>query len=609
MNKIHHPSSNGAHTFFIPVMGIGFTVDSPIRVAKYGISSTISLVDDTFIEQMRRFHCERVGEPYEEIPKSEHDHRAKRITAYLNLIDRLVKTGVEELRSSPFEPGSEITRCFELLPDCSLKSSYLEMLGTGDVAERRRRQEALRRRIVPGSIDVNIMTKLDRDYFRKGKALPHEFSDALAALRGYANSTLRSSIVFSAGLNPRLYSYAANFNDFLPDETKPLKKQIVLKVSDYRSAVVQGKFLAKRGLWVSEYRIESGLNCGGHAFPSKGNLMGSILEEFKQKKEELIGQLHKLYSTALSSRGLSPTPDPYEVRFRVSGGVGTAEEHEFLRKFYGISKVGWGTPFLLVPEVTNVDNEHIEKLINADDDDVYLSASSPLNVPFWNLRTSASEEARRQRIREGRPGSPCPKGHARIFNTEFTTHPDCIASRSYISKKLPHMEDEELTEEQFNWIKEDVLAKSCLCHDLSGGATLENGIDPKATPAICCGPAIVNFSKIATLEEMVDHIYGRLSLLTSSDRPHMFIRELSINLDYLKGEMEKFSLGLMNTAPKYFREFKDNLATGIEYYMKLAEQFVEEKRTRFLDDLREQKEVLENLFAVMAREPDLNAAG
>jgi len=34
-------------------------------------------------------------------------------------------------------------------------------------------------------------------------------------------------------------------------------KEIVLKVSDFRSALIQGKFLAKMGIWgVSEYRIE-----------------------------------------------------------------------------------------------------------------------------------------------------------------------------------------------------------------------------------------------------------------------------------------------------------------------------------------------------------------
>ena len=138
-----------------------------------------------------------------------------------------------------------------------------------------------------GSIDVNIMTKLDKDNYKKKEKLPAEFKDAHAALRGFANSNLTSSIILSAGINPRLYSYIANFDDFYPDEAGNIKKKIVVKVSDYRSALIQGKFFAKKGLWVSEYRIESGLNCGGHAFATDGFLMGPILEEFKSHRNEI----------------------------------------------------------------------------------------------------------------------------------------------------------------------------------------------------------------------------------------------------------------------------------------------------------------------------------
>lgn len=600
-------SSSSAHTFFIPVMGTGFTVDTCLKVAKYGISSTISLVDDTSIENIRKYHCNRTGEPYEEISKKDDDHRARRITAYLDLMDLLVKRDVKDLQSSPFEPGSEITRYFDLLPDSSLKRDYQKMLDTGDPVEKTRLQNELRPRATPGSIDVNVMTKMDRDNFRGGEMLPPEYADAMSALRGFANSTVRSSMVFSAGLNPRLYSYSAEFKDFFPDETGSLRKHIVLKVSDYRSAIVQSKFLAKRGLWVSEYRIESGLNCGGHAFASKGSLMGPILEEFKQKKDELIEPIHAMYSKALASKGRSGPTEPFEIRFKASGGIGTAEEHDFIRSFYGIGEAGWATPFLLVPEVANVDDTTLERLVDATEEDIFLSAASPMMVPFWNLRTSPSEVARRKRIEEGKPGSACPKGHARLFNKEFGEKPLCISSRSYVKQKLPHLEEEELAEGQYKWVQEDVLAKSCICHDLSGGATINYGIDPKATPAVCCGPGIVHFSKIATLEEMVDHIYGRLSLMKNSDRPHMFIKELSINLEYLKAEFEKFSLDLMSTGPKYFKEFRDNLSNGIEYYRKLAEQFVEEKRERFLEDLKNQKDSLEKLFASFAL--DLGAEG
>src|SRR5690606_5648422 len=110
-----------------------------------------------------------------------------------------------------------------------------------------------------------------------GDPLPIEYSDALSALKGFALSQLKSSVVFSAGLNPRLYSFCEQFPDFFPTENAGPNKKIILKVSDYRSALIQGKFLAKKGLWVSEFRIESGLNCGGHAFATDGLLLGPIL--------------------------------------------------------------------------------------------------------------------------------------------------------------------------------------------------------------------------------------------------------------------------------------------------------------------------------------------
>ena len=108
MTSVHSPSAPAGHTFFIPVMGIGFTIDSPLKVARYGITSVISLVDDRFIERVRRYHCERVGEPYHPIASGEEDARARRITAYLDLLDRLVARDTAALRSSPFEEISSL---------------------------------------------------------------------------------------------------------------------------------------------------------------------------------------------------------------------------------------------------------------------------------------------------------------------------------------------------------------------------------------------------------------------------------------------------------------------------------------------------------------------
>lgn len=572
------------HLFHIPVMGTGFSIDTPLRVAKYGISSAISLGDDVLIEQMRRFHCKKLGLQYIEIPESDEDTRANRVTAYLDLLDELVRDQVKALKSSPFEPGSEITRYFEMLPNSPLKESYSDMLTQSDPVEKARLEETLRGQAVPGSIDVNIMTKLNRDIYRDGNKLPPEFCDAMASLRGYAKSSLQSSIIFSAGINPRLYSYLAGFEDFFPDAEGFLRKRIVLKVSDFRSAMIQGKYLAKRGLWVSEYRIESGLNCGGHAFATEGYLMGPILEEFGRKKTELINNLQKVYNRALTGLKRAPVQTPHEVLITVQGGIGTADENRFLLEHYGVNSTGWGTPFLLVPEVTNVDDVHLKKLSVADDSDVSLSERSPLGIPFWNLHNSASEETHQQRIKSNRPGSPCPKGFL-SFNSEFTEVPICRASRNFQKRKLEQIAEGDLSSHQLTVKRDKVLAKSCICHDLAGSATLKLDIDKNAHPAVCCGPNIVNFTKVASLEEMISHIYGRVSLLTNSDRPHMFIKELSLYVDYLRRELQETSEGLLNKTAKCLQDVKHNLISAIEYYQDIAEQIGQEQRERFLKDL------------------------
>jgi hypothetical protein len=583
------------HTFHIPVMGTGFTIDTPLKVAKYGISSSISLVDDVLIEQVRKFYCQQENEPYEEILNSSEDPRASRITAYLNLVDRLVQRQVKELQSSEFEKGSEISKYYELLPnDAPLKKIYVEMLATSDPSKKSALQETLRSEAVPGSIDVNIMTKLDRDHYKKGEKLSPIYADAMSALRGFAESTLSSAMVFSAGINKRLYRYMTEFKDFFPDQHGELKKKIILKVSDHRSSEIQGRFLAKLGLWASEFRIESGLNCGGHAFASKGYLLGVVLEEFKQKKNELLEKLIPMYEKALSAKGAFTGKLPDDFRITVQGGVGTADEHDFLLQHYGVNSVGWGTPFMLVPEATHMDDVNLKRLADASGDDVFLSDASPLGVLFWNLRTSTSEDKRRKRIAEGQPGSSCPKGFVG-FSTEFSKRPICVASRAYIKKKLEMLPGEGHSPEAYDKIKERILAKACICHELGGNVTVPLGIDPNADSAVCCGPGIVDFSKIATLQEMVDHIYGRLSLLTSSDRPHMFVKELGLYVDYLRKEIDYFPAGLASNSASFLEGMRENLFKGIEYYQALSSQLVEDSREKFLTELKKMKMALEPL--------------
>src|SRR5690606_12534910 len=212
----HSMTDTSLHTFHIPVMGLAYTIDSPIKVARFGINSVVSIIEDNLIERMRKYYSELWNEDYTPITPKEDDYRARRVTHYLNLMNRILKEQVARLKSMPFAVGSEVSKYFEMLPTHhTLRSLYHRMLGLEQGDERTTLAEFLKSKIRAGRIDVNIMTKVDKDnYDKNGNALP-DSSDALAALRGYANSELTdSAIVFSAGLNPRLFNYLAKLPCF-----------------------------------------------------------------------------------------------------------------------------------------------------------------------------------------------------------------------------------------------------------------------------------------------------------------------------------------------------------------------------------------------------------
>ncbi|HRZ75592.1 MAG TPA: hypothetical protein P5335_11715, partial [Flavobacterium sp.] len=228
------------HTFHIPVMGLAFTIDSPIRVAHYGIDSVISIADDELIEKMNAFYAEKFQIPYQEITKKINDYRAKRITSYLNLVDKVVKEKFELYKTELAHSKTSLEHFIAMLPTKSELKTKLDIFLSEGISCPSQLKTFLEKNLFPGSIDVNIMTKLDKDNFDGNEQLPVEFNDAHAALRGFVNSTVESSLVLSAGMNPRLFTYMEQFDVFYPTADGFLKKKIILKVSDYRSALIQG---------------------------------------------------------------------------------------------------------------------------------------------------------------------------------------------------------------------------------------------------------------------------------------------------------------------------------------------------------------------------------
>lgn len=593
--------TNSLHTFHIPVMGLAYTIDSPIRVAQYGISSVISIMDDELIEKMNAFYSKKFNLPYQEISQKISDYRAKRITSYLNTVDKIVTAKFEHFKTELSESKAALENFITMLPNKSeIKKGLENFLQEGCIIKENIKNY-LEKNLYPGAIDINIMTKVDKDNFDKKEQLPIEFNDAHAALRGFANSTLNSSVVLSAGMNPRLYSYFESFPDFFPDENSALKKKIILKVSDFRSAMIQGNFLAKKGLWVSEYRIESGLNCGGHAFATDGFLLGPILEEFKQKKENLIASAHELLCKALQQKNLPVPEAPLDLKITVQGGVGTAEEHEFLLDFYKTDSVGWGSPFLLVPEATSSDNDTRELLAKAKEEDLYLSNISPLGVPFNTVKGTTNELLREKRIRENKAGSSCPKKYLAL-SKEYDKKGICTASRKYQELKLSELESEKenLSDKEYAKKQRAITEKSCLCIGLANASLLENNIKIKGEAqgvVVCPGPNIAYFDRQYSLFEMVQHIYGYKSVLNNVKRPNLFVKELSLYLNYFRKEVQE-ALESGNTAQqKKLNHFKENLLSGIEYYRNLfaGGNYFQKEKEAIQNQLNQYKTALETV--------------
>ncbi len=559
-----------AHSFHIPVMGIGFTIDSPLKVAHLGVDSVISLVDDILLEKLRKMYCGKFNLPYKEITDKMEDFRAKRVTSYLDMINELTQTKFEEFKQATTETANDIKTYFNMLPDtATFKQEFYQR--TKDTFHLAEIGNWVKDHMPMGSIDVNIMTKVDKDNYIKKEKLPSVYNDAHAALRGFANSNLESSVVLSAGMNPRLYAYLEQFEDFYPDASGNIKKKIILKVSDYRSALIQGKFLAKKGIWVSEYRIESGLNCGGHAFATEGYLMGPILQQFKENREELIQSVFEVLSGALKNKERTVPTGTLPLLLSAQGGVGTAAEHDFLMNTYGVDSVGWGSAFLLVPEATTVDKATLDKLVEAKEDDLYLSNTSPLGIPFHSLKGNTKDLEKEKRIANGKPGSPCPKKFVAL-NKDFKEKGLCTASRQYQAAKLKELESQKLSKSEFEYNYNKITEKSCTCVGLGTAALLAYNLDTKVEGegvSICPGPNMAYFSKVTSLTDMINHVYGRTDVMSRKDRPNMFIKELQIYLQYYKEQIEEHKRNPAEKRRKQLINFGSNLMAGIAYYENL----------------------------------------
>ena len=236
-----------------------------------------------------------------------------------------------------------------------------------------------------------------------------------------------------------------------------------------------------------------------------------------------------------------------------------------------MDSVGWGTPFLLVPEVVNVDRKTLDMLCEAREEDLYLSDISPLGIPFNNLRGNTKDLEKEEYIRRDTPGNPCPKRYAAL-SSEYGEPTLCTASRKYQKKKIGELAAT-TTGADFQAAYEQTTNKSCICVGLGTSALIVNNLDTRVEKegvSICPGPNMAYFSDELSLESIVGHIYGKRNVIRRTDRPHMFLKELSLYVDYLRKTVKENPVPWSGKQTEYFREFRDNLLSGIQYYRELV---------------------------------------
>ena len=102
-----------------------------------------------------------------------------------------------------------------------------------------------------------------------------------------------------------------------------------------------------------------------------------------------------------------------------------------------------------------------------------------------------------------------------------------------------------------------------------------------------------------SLKEITDHIYGRANVITRTDRPNFFIKELNIYIEYLKNKIEETKVSVTNKQEKYLLTFVKNLQEGIDYYNKLfsdLKNIFEDTKSGILSDLEESLNTLHLLY-------------
>ena len=138
--------------------------------------------------------------------------------------------------------------------------------------------------------------------------------------------------------------------------------------------------------------------------------------------------------------------------------------------------------------------------------------------------------------------------------------------------KIKELDNSDISENEYQGRYNKIIEKTCTCVGLGTSALLAYDLDTKVEGegvSVCPGPNIAYYSKIMSLKDITNHIYGRSNMISRIDRPNMFINELNIYIDFLKNKLNEVKFSLDKKQEKYFAGFTENLKDGISYYQNL----------------------------------------
>jgi len=256
----------------------------------------------------------------------------------------------------------------------------------------------------------------------------------------------------------------------------------------------------------------------------------------------------------------------------------------------------------LVPEAVTVDDQTLEVLCKAKEDDLYMSDVSPLGVIFNNVRGTGMDLKKEAQNKAGKYGFPCIKKYLALTPV-FTEEGTCTASKEYQKKVIQELHEQNLSKEDYEKQLNKITDKACLCNGLTASTLMQYGLVTKiegTAVSICPGPNLAYFSSTYSLKNMVDHIYGRTNVMERTDRPNLFVKELKMYIEYLGTKIEDTVKPFSDKQKKHFETFQENLNKGVEYYKELFQKYKTQledstSKNNMVADLEKLKIELSNL--------------